>query len=121
LGQDSSEEFNMAFSESERKEIDDLLRPICNRVPEHLHHKLQIEYTISGHTVTLNEKRPHFRNPQEWVSHGIARFRFSRPNAKWQLYWQRASLKWEAYGDPSPDLASLVAEVEKDPLHCFWG
>lgn len=112
---------DMAFSESERKEIDDLLRPLCDNVPEHVRDKLRVEYEIEGHTVTLNERRPYFRDPSQWTTLGIARFRYSRPNDQWQLYWQRATGKWQVYGKPSSELASLVALVRNNDRGAFWG
>ncbi|MCB0113262.1 MAG: DUF3024 domain-containing protein [Caldilineaceae bacterium] len=111
----------MAFSESERKEIDDLLRPLCERVPERLRDKLRVEYEIEEHTVTLNERRPVHFDPTRWTTLGIARFRYARTKDEWQLYWQRASGKWQVYGSPSSDLAPLVALVRDDENGAFWG
>ena len=114
----------MAFTEHELQQIDELLRPLCERVPVHLRDKLRNEYVISAQqTVTLEEVRPNFRDTDHEVRHGIARFRYVRAQDEWQLFWQRANRKWERY-DPfpaSPDLAVLVAVVAQDPHSCFFG
>jgi len=57
------------------------------------------------------------------MEHGGAKMRFNRKAGAWQLFWQRASLKWEAY-EPfaaNRDLAVLVEEIDRDPHSCFFG
>ncbi|RLB39490.1 MAG: hypothetical protein DRH30_09780 [Deltaproteobacteria bacterium] len=52
-----------------------------------------------------------------------ARRRYVRTKNIWQLYWQRAALKWHRY-DPLPKsarLGVLVTEIDKDPFCCFFG
>jgi hypothetical protein len=54
---------------------------------------------------------------------GLRRFDSIEAPGRWRLYWQRASLRWEAY-EPllaNRDLAMLVAEIDRDPHGCFFG
>lgn len=53
----------------------------------------------------------------------IAKFRFVRTAAVWQLFWSRANGKWQGYQPlhQAEDLSVLVDEVWEDPNYCFWG
>ncbi|MGK2906210.1 MAG: DUF3024 domain-containing protein [Desulfuromonadales bacterium] len=53
----------------------------------------------------------------------VAKLKFNRSKNIWQLYWIRASGKWQIY-HPSKnnnDLSSLVKEIEIDEFGCFFG
>ena len=114
----------MAFSEIELKRIDRVVGGFCRgRVPASFHNELRLEYTVSGHSVLVEEVRPHWREPGVFTRGGVAKFRFVRTAGEWQLFWQRASLKWQAY-EPlaaSRELGKLVREVDRDPYGCFFG
>ena len=114
----------MFFSELELKRIDRTVGDLCRRrsPAEHREH-VRIEYRVSGREVLIYETRPAFREPSQWIEHGIAKLRFVRTAGEWRLLWQRASLKWQSY-EPlasSRDVAVLVAEIDRDPYACFFG
>lgn len=39
-------------------------------------------------------QRPPWDGVGEWTRLGVARFRFVRTRAEWQLYWMRRDLRW---------------------------
>lgn len=69
------------------------------------------------------ETRPHYMKSSEWTETPIARLNYNPDTVKWQLYWMRASGKWEKYAgiDPTNNLQSLVDEIKSDPHGAFWG
>ena len=114
----------MAFSELELKRIEAVVGAFCQgRIPAHLHSELRIEYSVSGQFVLIEEVRPAWRDPGRFTRTGVAKLRFVRTSGLWQLFWQRASLKWQSY-EPlanSSELSALVREVDVDPYGCFFG
>src|SRR5262245_36543111 len=104
----------MSFSEFELKQIDETAGALCRRrSPVQHRHQLRIEYRIKGHDVLIYETRPDYRDSARWMEHGVAKLRYIRTAREWRLFWQRATLKWQAY-EPlpsSPQVADLVAEV----------
>jgi hypothetical protein len=42
---------------------------------------------------------------------------------EWQLYWMRASGKWQKYAEfkPTKNLQLLIDEIAHDPHRVFWG
>ena len=114
----------MAFSELELKRIDRSVGDLCRRnsLPQHAD-QLRFACEIDGHAVSIYEQRPPWCGSGPWTSHGIARFRFSRAQGSWALFWMRQDLKWHRYepAPPSVDLAALVAVVEADEFGAFFG
>ena len=114
----------MAFSEIELKYIENTVGRMCKqRSPVHLSDQLRTVYVVKGHGVTVYEERPHWKNPQKWISSGIAKFKYTRKQDVWKLYWMRQDLKWHLY-EPFPEsrtIGRLVAEVDKDPHGAFFG
>ena len=114
----------MAFSEVELAGIEQIVGDLCRRhTREDLKHKLFFEYRVCGHDVAVFECRPFWNDPTEMTSGGVAKFKFVRSRNEWQLYWQRADLKWHRY-DPYPaskEITQLVEEVEADRYGCFFG
>jgi hypothetical protein len=53
----------------------------------------------------------------------IVRLRYTNRTELWQLYWRDSNLRWHVYdlALPSRDLATLLAEVDRDPVSIFWG
>lgn len=114
----------MAFSEIELKFIENTVGNMCNRrSPVHLSDQLRTVYVVKGHDVTVYEERPRWNNPQEWSSEGIAKFKYTRKQNVWTLYWMRQDLKWHLYEpfSESTTIERLVAEVDKDPYGAFFG
>lgn len=114
----------MAFAELELKRIDRTVGELCRRrCPPRLRDQVRLEYRVTRHEVLVYETRPAFRDPSRWIEHGIAKLRFVRAAGEWQLFWQRASLKWQRYEPLASgrDLHDLVAEIDRDPHGCFFG
>ena len=114
----------MAFSELELKRIEQAVGEWCRRrSPAHLKDKLRLEYSIKGHEVVIFERCSKWDNPIERIESPVAKLKFIRSANKWRLYWQRADLKWHEYHglSTSEDLSDLVAEIDADPLACFFG
>jgi hypothetical protein len=73
--------------------------------------------------VILLEAFPRFEAPKEWLEHAVAKFVYVKSAGVWRLFCQFRDLRWHGY-EPLPeasDLASLAAEVARDPTGIFWG
>lgn len=113
----------MAFSELERKRIEQVVGTFCRRrSPGHLKDKLRLEYSVKGHDVVIVERRPRWDNQSEWTESPVAKLKFIRSVGKWRLYWMRADMKWHEYPGLSSSscLDELVQEIDADPLACFF-
>ncbi len=115
----------MAFSIEELGKIDHLVGDWClSRVPPEIKKDLDHDYEIDGQAVTLLEVRPLWRWPQgEFTRRLFAKFRYVKTSDLWQIYWMRASGKWQAY-EPDPvarDLVEVLEIIEADRYGCFFG
>lgn len=114
----------MPFTEIELKYIEKTVGGMCRRrSPPHLRDQLRLVYEVKNLDVTVYEERPMWHNPKEWSKIGVAKFKYSRRNGEWKLYWMRRDLKWHLYEMTSPTrrLEKLVKEVDKDPFGAFFG
>jgi Txe/YoeB family toxin of Txe-Axe toxin-antitoxin module len=114
----------MPFNELEIKHIEGTVGNMCGRrSPEQFKDKLRLVYEVKGHDVTVYEERPHWDRPQEWSRLPVAKFKYSRKDNIWKLYWMRRDLKWHLYkmSRPTKRLESLVKEVDSDPHGAFFG
>ena len=94
-----------------------------NRPPENLRDKLDLGYEIVGQTVSIYEIRPRPDDSKEIMHSAIAKTTFVKTKNYWQVYWQRANLKWNIY-QPNPSVKTIkefVELVEGDKYGCFWG
>ena len=115
----------MALSIETLADIDHLIGQWClNRVPPHLKDQLDNDYEVQGQAVILVEVRPVWRGPPgEKTRRPYVKFRYYKSRNSWQIYWMRASGKWELY-EPQPfarDLKHALAIIEADPYGCFFG
>ena len=114
----------MAFNELELKRIEKLVGELCAaRSPEHLRDQIRLEYRVQDPSILIYEVRPRWRAPRELMEEPCAKISYFRTRNVWQLYWQRADLKWHRY-DPLPEAASLdmlVKQIDEDPHCCFFG
>lgn len=87
--------------------------------------RAQLEYAvrIEGNAATLVELRPAFRADIGRTESPVARFRFTNRTATWQLFWRDRNSRWHRYQylRPAKRLATLFAEVRRDPTGIFWG
>ena len=114
----------MGFSQFELKYIETVVGKLCKgRSPSHLSDQLRAVYVVEEDEVTVYEERPHWNNPREWTSSGIAKFKYNRKQNVWKLYSMKQNLKWSPY-EPLPEstrIDRLVVEVDKDPNGAFFG
>ncbi|MDX2480521.1 MAG: DUF3024 domain-containing protein [Desulfuromusa sp.] len=114
----------MAFSETELKRIDKLVGEyLRNLVPLHVRHQLQYVYRIENQNVILCEERPRYDKPDEWSSMDFAKLRYIQRHNHWNLYWKRASGKWELYAPKgeAKQLATIMRVIDQDNYGCFFG
>lgn len=115
----------MSLSIETLGEIDRVIGQWClNLAPAHIKAQLDYDYEVDGQAVTVFEVRPLWRGaPGEKTRHAFAKFRFYKSRQACQIYWMRASGKWESY-EPDPSARNLeraVAIVEEDRYGCFFG
>ncbi len=114
----------MVFTEIEIYKINKFVGALCKkRAPESIRDKLRYEYKIENQDVILFEIRPQWNDPNEQTGMPCAKLKFVRSQNVWKLFWQRANMKWHAYGPlkSSRYLAELIAEIDTDPYGCFFG
>jgi hypothetical protein len=114
----------MAFSEIELKRIEREVGGLCKRrAPAHLQDKIRLRYAVTNQDVLIQELRPDWNDPSEWIELDIAKLRYVRTADEWRLYWKRASGKWWLYEpySSSKTLSSMVNEIDIDSDGCFFG
>lgn len=96
-----------------------------DRLPPRAVDQIRYELDIDARSVTILECRPPWREDfgPEWTRFPVARLRYTKARREWALYWRDRNLKFHRYDlvDPSPDVESLLAEVDADPTCIFWG
>ncbi len=95
-----------------------------NRIPSHAAHQVRLSYKFRGDTVTLFEHRaPWMKGDTEWSSMPIAQIRFNQSAGLWTLYCADRNDKWHMYTeiDSTKDFDAILAEIDEDPTHIFWG
>jgi Protein of unknown function (DUF3024) len=94
-------------------------------VPEHARSQIRLECETAPRHLTLVECRAPWREDlgPDWSRYPIARLHYTQSNRQWTLYWRDRNLKFHRYDrtQPNPDIQILLAEVEHDPTHTFWG
>ena len=114
----------MAFTDIDIQRIKKIVGGLCSkRTPEHLKDQLRFEYEIEKQSVIINEVRPVWNNPNEFMKLPMAKITFIKSQKLWKLYWKRASGKWYKYKpkESDPELNSLVQEIDEDTYGCFFG
>ena len=114
----------MAFTEIELKRIEKTVGEMCERrSPAQYRDELRTTFEVKGYDVTVYEERPHWKNPEKWTKEPVAKFKYTRKDDVWKLYWMRSDLKWHSF-EPSSrkkTLEALVKEVDSDPHGAFFG
>jgi hypothetical protein len=116
----------MPFSEIERRYIEGTVGKMCKRrSPHNLCDELRIVYEVDRLDVVVYEERPDWHDPKKRLRMGSAKFKYSRKEGKWKLYWRRRDRKWHPYDMGRPGgakrLEELVKEVDNDPYGAFFG
>ncbi|MFW8601764.1 DUF3024 domain-containing protein [Desulfobacterota bacterium M19] len=112
------------MDELNRHKISKLVGAFCeNRVPPHIRNEIKILFKIRGNDVNIIESRPYWQDKSIWTEMPIAKIRYLPKSRLWSLLWIRANGKWQKYPDlePCKDLSKIINEIDKDPLHVFWG
>lgn len=107
------------INESTIKNYVESLRPEDIEIRE----QLDVGYSYDGKIVILFEIRPDWINPKEKQQIEFAKIRYYKSKKEWNLYWMRASGKWELY-KPFPESTYLdrIIEIIKEDKHaCFFG
>jgi hypothetical protein len=115
----------MAIPELTLRKAKKELADFCDsRIPAHVRHEIRLEVDFTEGVATMYECHPPW-SPEwtEWSRVGVARFRFSNRDRRWRLYWSDRNGRWHLYDpiEPAPELSPLLAEVDRDPTHIFWG
>ena len=85
--------------------------------------KIDFGYSYDGKIIILYEIRPVWNNPEEIQHTEFAKIRYYKSRQEWNLYWMRASGKWERY-EPFPKathLDEIIKVIEEDAYACFYG
>jgi hypothetical protein len=114
----------VAFNDIELQRIKKIVGGFCEeKIPDHLRNQIKVYHEVRGYAVKIIESRPDFMRNYEWTESSIARLKYDPDTLEWQLYWMRASGKWQKYAEfkPTNNLQSLVDEIAHDPHRVFWG
>jgi hypothetical protein len=90
---------------------------------EEIRAQLDYGYSYDGKIVILYEIRPVWDNPTEIQHTEFAKIRFYKSRREWNLYWMRASGKWEFYEpfSESTHLEKIIEIIKEDKHGCFYG
>lgn len=107
------------INESTIKKYVESLRP---EDPE-IRKQVDIGYSYEGKTVILFEIRPNWNDATKKEHFEFAKIRYYKSRKEWNLYWMRASGKWESY-KPFPVsnyLDKIIEIIKEDKNACFFG
>lgn len=110
--------------EFEQRRVEHLLAQFYDRrVLAHFQHQARLGHVIRGTSVTLVEFRPRFDDPAVWLRLPVAQFRLDTGTGLWSLYWRDRNRRWHLYDQcpPARNFERLLAEVDRDATHIFWG
>jgi hypothetical protein len=101
------------------------LNAFCGkRIPPHAAHQVRLSCKFRGDAVTLFEHRAPWRQGDtEWTAMPIAQLRYGQKTGQWTLYCADRNDKWHIYPEleATKDIDAILAEIDKDPIHIFWG
>jgi hypothetical protein len=115
----------MAFTEFESRINNAAIEAFMarRRPPLHIRPRLDLEFVQKGQAYEFVSVYPGMGNNAPLIRNPVARIKFVRTQDFWQLYWQRADMKWHLY-EPAHQhttLASALKTVDEDKYCCFWG
>ncbi|WP_329909905.1 DUF3024 domain-containing protein [Serratia quinivorans] len=113
----------MAFNDLEfhavKKEVEAFVE--SRRPPVHIRPELDITYKIDDQTIEILEVRPLWNGkPGEMMERTTAKISYVRSQKVWNVYWMRASLKWELY-EKAKTLGDALEIVHTDQYGYFFG
>jgi len=85
--------------------------------------QLDYGYSYDGKITEIYEIRPLWNNPMKMQNIPSAKIRFYKSKQLWNLYWMRASGKWELYEplSESTHLDKIIKVIREDRHDCFFG
>lgn len=113
----------MAVPDLERQRVTRALTRVCDKVPLHVRSQLSHHFRFVGSAVELFERRTGYSDENGPIEHIVAKFRYNARRDSWTLYWSDRNLKWHEYEGfkDRRNVLELIAEVERDPTHIFFG
>jgi len=114
----------MTLPAAERLSLEAILAHYCEKkMPLRVRHQVLLQFRIEGNIVTLFEKRVSFRDRSKWIEEPVARFKHVKIRNQWELYWLDRNSRWHFYPRVrlNRSIEPLLAEVDYDPTHIFWG
>ncbi|MEI6858929.1 MAG: DUF3024 domain-containing protein [Shewanella sp.] len=115
----------MAISEFEikrcEKQLDNFL--MKHRPPVEIRTRLDIAYRINNQSVEIFEVSPKWDDATEVVENNVAKATYVKSKKHWEIYWQRADLKWHSY-KPYPttkNIEDFLELIGVDEHACFFG
>jgi hypothetical protein len=114
----------MPIPELELHRVEKLLAEYCERrVPPHARDSVLLDIIIRGDTITLVERRPHFRDKSRSTTSNIARFVYDGNGTGWRLECRDGKGRWHPYPrvETTRRFEDLIEEVNADPAAVFWG
>ena len=114
----------MPIPEADREHAEKVLTTFCDRVPPDIRDKLRYEFELAGNTYTIVEIRPYLTAPTRgYMRLGLARLKYRPTKRAWTLMWSDRNERWHTYkGFEYVDtIDELIAEIQRDPTHIFFG
>ena len=107
------------INESTIKKYVESIRPESSEIRA----QLDFGYSYDGKITEIYEIRPLWNNPKETQNIPFAKIRFYKSKQLWNLYWMRASGKWELYEpfSESTHLDKIIEAIRDDKHGCFFG
>lgn len=107
------------INESTIKKYVESLRPENIEIRE----QVDIGYSYDGKVVILFEIRAEWDDPKKKQQIEFAKIRYYKSRKEWNLYWMRASGKWELYVPfpKSTHLGKIIEIIKEDEHGCFYG
>ncbi|MEM7372036.1 MAG: DUF3024 domain-containing protein [Bacteroidota bacterium] len=106
------------FVEAQIIRFVELMRP-----PIDIRAQLDIGYSYEKQVLILVEIRPKWDNPKEIMEIPFAKARYVKSRHIWNIYWMRASGKWDPYQPHAQanSLEEFFSVVDEDAYGCFKG
>lgn len=106
--------------------VEDIVKKYVESIrPKHakVRKELDIDYSYDGKIVMMYEVRPVWKYPSKIQHLPYVKIRYYKSRQEWNLYWMRASGKWELYRPfpSSKDLQKIIRTIHVDAYGCFYG
>ena len=94
-------------------------------IPPDAQIEVRYEVDVTDRAITVLECRPLWREDlvSDWTRLPVCRFRYTKVQRQWSLYWRDQNLKFHEYDlvAPTPHIDELIEEVKRDRTGIFWG